>query len=202
MAINHKIPIHVTYNNETPTGIAEYQSASGECIPVDFGGTGQNDINRGEIIVGDITDKDFKAKKFTDSTGNLTCVFDETWLNAGGQPVNQTSNSSTEFYTGETIYQGESVAAAVASGVVIENTGNSSTFKLKSITGTFTAGSVVWANTTFTSGHAGYSESGQIRQATLVSTTSAIVEQATMSFLLGTLDATLGENVIDCGTIA
>ena len=202
MAINHKIPIHVTYSGETPTGITEYQSASGECIPVDFGGTGQNDINRGEIIVGDITDKDFKAKKFTDSTGNLTCVFDETWLNASGQPVYQTTNSATQFYAGETVYQGASVSAAVASGVVIENTGNSSTFKLKTITGTFTASSVVWANTSFSSGHSGYSESGELRQATLVSTSSAIVEQATMSFLLGTLDSTLGENVIDCGTIA
>ena len=201
MAINHKIPIHVTYNGETPTGIAEYQSASSECIPVDFGGTGQNDISRGEIIVGDITDKDFKAKKFTDSTGNLTCVFDETWLNAGGQPRNQTTTSSTQFYVGETVYQGESASASVASGVVIENTGNSSTFKLKSITGTFTASSVIWANTTFPVGHTGYAESNQRRQATLLSTSSAIVEQTTMSFLLGTLDSTLGENVIDCGTI-
>ena len=61
---------------------------------------------------------------------------------------------------------------------------------------------IIWANTSFASGHAGYSESGQIRRTTLVSTTSAIVEQATMSFLLGTLDSTLGENVIDCGTIS
>jgi len=203
MAITHKIPIHVTYNNEEPTGISEYQSASGECIPVDYGGTGQNDINRGEIIVGDITDKDFMAKKFTDSTNNITCVFDETWLNASGQPTNQVENgSASQFYAGETIYQGASIGSAVATGIVISNTGTSSTFKIKSVTGTFTSGSTVWANTSFPTGHPGYSESNELRQATLISTSNAIVEQSSMSFLLGTLDSTLGENVIDCGTIS
>ena len=202
MASNHKIPLRVTYNNETPTGIAEYQSVSGECIPVDFGGTGQNDISRGEIIVGDITDKDFKAKKFTDSSGNLTCIFDETWLVGTDQPINQTSGSSSQFYAGETVYQGTTVENAVASGIVIENTAISSTFKLKSIIGTFTTGSVIWADTTFPIGHSGYAESNEKREATLLSTSEAIVEQSTMSFLLGTLDSTLGENVIDCGTIA
>ena len=128
-------------------------------------------------------------------------MFDETWLNAGGQPENQTTSSATQFYAGETVYQGSSTSTATASGVIIANTGNSATFKVKSITGTFTADTVVWAQTVFQTGHAGYAESNQIRQVTLVSTTNAVVEQATMSFLLGTLDSTLGENVIDCGTI-
>ena len=100
------------------------------------------------------------------------------------------------------IISGTTVENAVASGIVIENTAISSTFKLKSIIGTFTTGSVIWADTTFPIGHSGYAESNEKREATLLSTSEAIVEQSTMSFLLGTLDSTLGENVIDCGTIA
>ena len=194
MAVNHKTPIHVTYTNDTPTGISEFQSATNECIPVDFGGTGQSDVNRGEVIVGDITDLDFKAKKFTDTSGNLTCVFDETWLDATGQPVNQTTSASTQFYVGETIYQGVSIGTAVASGVIIETTGISSTFKIKAVTGTFTSGSVVWGETSV-------HESGARRESTLVSTSEAITEQSTLKFYLGTINETVGEYVIDCGTM-
>tara|TARA_Y100000593_G_scaffold52245_1_gene98107 strand:+ start:337 stop:915 length:579 start_codon:yes stop_codon:yes gene_type:complete len=189
-----QIPIYVNYSNNTPVGIAEYQTASQDYIPAEYGGTGQTSVSRGQIIVGDLTDADFKAKKFTDTDGLITCVFDETWLTASGQPVNQVSSSATQFYAGETVYQGQSVENATATGIIIENTGTSTTFKVKSVTGTFTAGEIVWAKNT-------YNESNQERRATLSSATGAITEQSTMKFFLGTLNATIGEYVVDCGTL-
>ena len=39
------------------------------------------------------------------------------------------------------------------------------------------------ADTTFPIGHSGYAESNEKREATLLSTSEAIVEQSTMSFL-------------------
>ena len=193
MATNHKIPLHVTYTGNTPTGISEYQSGLNECIPVDYGGTGQNDINRGEIIVGDITDNDFKSKKLTDTEGLVSCIYDETWLIGTDRPTNQSSGNATQFYAGETIYQGES-GSTTASGRIIENTGTSNTFKIHAITGTFTAGVAVWANTTV-------HESGAIRSVTLNSASTAITEQPTIKFKLGTLNTTTGLYTIDCGTL-
>ena len=189
-----KIPIRVSYSGDTPTGIAEYQQAENDYIPVTYGGTGQVDTDRGKILVGDLTDSTYKTKKFTDTSGMISCIFDETWLTATGLPVNQTTNGTTQFYAGETIYQGDSISTATASAVILENTGVSLTFKINSITGTFTAGGQVW-------GQNSLHESGVKRSATLASTNTAIDERETIKFFIGTLNATTGEYTLDCGTL-
>lgn len=189
---NLKTPIRVNYSGETPIGISEYQT--NESIPVLYGGTGQVNVDRGQIIVGDISDQEYKTKKFTDTAGFVTCMFDETWLTGIGMPVNQTTFGTTQFYSGETIYQGLTVETSTASAIIIENSGVSATFKVKSINGTFVAGEVVWAENA-------ENESGQKRAIPLTSDSNTIIEQDTVKFFIGTLDSVSGEYTIDCGTL-
>ena len=138
----HKTPLRVQYNDsDTPTGISEYQAT--ECIPVNYGGTGQSDVSRGQVIIGDISDTDYKLKKITDTTGNISAVFDETWITLTGSPTNS-DNATSKFFIGETIWVGSDSSNPSATGIVVETMPNvSTTVKVKSIIGTFANGDLI-----------------------------------------------------------
>ena len=190
----HKTPLRVQYNDsDTPTGISEYQAT--ECIPVNYGGTGQSDVSRGQVIIGDISDTDYKLKKFTDTTGNITAIFDETWITLTGSPTNS-DNASSKFFEGETIWAGTNLANATATGIVVQTMSTSAVIvKVRSIVGAFSGGDVVYGkNNLF--------DSNKLRSATISTSADSISEQSALTFLLGTLNSSTGNFEVDCGTIS
>ena len=190
----HKTPLRVQYNDsDTPTGISEYQAT--ECIPVNYGGTGQSDVSRGQVIIGDISDTDYKLKKITDTTGNISAVFDETWITLTGSPTNS-DNATSKFFIGETIWVGSDSSNPSATGIVVETMPNvSTTVKVKSIIGTFANGDLI-------RGQNSLYDSNKLRTATISNATDAISEQSAITFMLGTINSATGNYEVDCGTIS
>ena len=187
-----KTPVRVDYTDTTATGLAEYQT--NEYIPVKHGGTGNSGVSNSEVLIGNATvsDPKYLTKKIAGTTDQITVFTSEIKIILTGRPT--VGGSSSNFFEGETIYQG-TISSPTATGVVITGTNSSSDFTIQFKTGEFVQGGSLQAQNASI-------DSNSLRIATILTNAISIAEQEEITFKLGTYSLLSNDFLVDCGEIS